>query len=131
MIDIREFTDHCCRYCNGKFEHHPDPNDKTKIQTLTLERANICRCGRSGWARYAYNGNVFHLYFNGQFTIECTIKDGIIKNFLLLKNKDGCYCTDVSTLDINMLYYTDLCEVKSIDQLYLIVDCFIGTLGFQ
>jgi hypothetical protein len=133
MIDIREFRDCRCRYCNSKIEHPTDPDDKNKIQTFKSNYAKICKCGRSGWEKYAYSGNVFNFYFNEQFTIQCVIKHGIIKSCILLKNKYGYCCTDDSFVGTDSLYQMkDLSsKVNSTEQLFLIVDCFIGTLGFQ
>jgi hypothetical protein len=131
MIKAEDLKDYCCRFCNGKFEHHPDPDDKNKIQTFVSPNANICGCGRSGELFNVIKNHIFNLYYNEQFTIEYVIYNLHPKecSVTIVRNKDSHYY--FGSTDDYAEIPEQLIRFDSVEELFSMVDCFIGTLGFR
>jgi hypothetical protein len=126
MLKIEDLRYCRCRFCHGLFVYSPSSNGERQI--FINKDADVCNCGRSGKQNRANKYESFRLYYNYEFTIDLLIYYPLQEVIIsLIENTDGRYLSGNRIIPIP--YH--LCQVDFLEQLYSMVDCFIGTLAFK
>jgi hypothetical protein len=120
MLSPEHFKDYKCVACQSKLEREPNSGRHPK-------GSKLCDCGKSG--KLENECHTFKLYYNEKFTISISFWTNPAQAFaFLLESQKEVFA---KSLDKGFMIAECLTKAESVEQLFSMTDCMVGTLGFK